>query len=124
MDKSIQEEFKKELGFTPPGIMVSDHFWAAFKRRLADYHHDVWSEEGAIPLKYRYFIALATAIFDDNEKRARLELTKAMNHGATREELLEVFKQQVWMKGAPTLVQIAPLIEMMDKKFSMKKEDL
>lgn len=121
MNENLRSEFKKEMGFTPPGIMVSEHFGQDFSRRLADYHHDVWSPEGAIPLKYRYMIALATAIFDNNEKRARLELTKAMKFGATREELMEVFKQQVWMRGAPTLVQIAPLIEMMEKKLELTK---
>lgn len=122
MDKRIRETFKSELGFTPPGIMVADHFGEAFSRRLADYHHDVWSEDGPIPLKYRYLIALATAVFDENEKRARLELSKAMKTGATRAEILEVLKQQVWMKGAPTLVWIAPLIDMMDKKLGFQNQ--
>jgi len=101
--------------------MVADNFGEEFSRRLAEFHGDVWSEEGAIPLKYRYLISLATAVFTNDEKRARLEIVKAMNQGATREEILEVFKQQVWMKGAPVLVQIAPLIEMMEKKLSMQK---
>ncbi len=73
-----------------------------------------------IPLKYRYLIALATAVFDENETRAKLEMNKAIKYGASREEIIEVLKQQVWMKGAPTLVQIAPLIKYMESKF--KKE--
>jgi len=97
--------------------MLAEKFGESFSNRIAEYHHDIWNEEGAIPLKFRYMIALATAIFDENDKRSKLELRKAINHGATKEELHEVLKQQVWMKGAPTLVQIAPLLEMIDKSF-------
>jgi 4-carboxymuconolactone decarboxylase len=117
MDNTHKKQFKNEIGWTPPGAVVSEIFGEDFANRIAEYHHDIWSEAGAIPLKYRYMIALGTAIFDNNETRAKLELRKAINHGATRDELLEVLKQQVWMKGAPTLVQIAPLVKMIDKSF-------
>jgi len=124
MDRKIHEDFKKKMGFTPPGIMVAENFGEEFSRRLADFHGDVWSEEGAIPLKYRHLMALATAVFEGNDKRSRLEIVKSMNEGATRKELMEVFKQQVWMKGSPVLVQIAPLIEMIDQKLGTKQTDL
>lgn len=117
MDKNkMKNEFKKEIGFVPPGVMVAEELGEEFQSIIGNYHHQIWSE-GVIPLKYRYMIALATAIFDDNEARARLEMNKAIKYGATKEELLEVFKQQVWMKGAPTLVQIAPLVKILNKKF-------
>ncbi len=109
-------QFKEEMGFVPPGVMVANHFGEEFQQTIAGYHHQIWGQ-GVIPLKYRYLIALATAIFDDNEKRARLEMTKAIKEGATKEEILEVIKQQIWMKGAPTIVQVAPLLEMLNKKF-------
>ena len=111
-----KQQFKDEIGFVPPGVMVADNFGEAFQQTIASYHHQIWGE-GVIPLKYRYLIALATAIFDNNEKRARLELTKAIKEGSTKEEVLEVIKQQIWMKGAPTIVQVAPLLEMLNKKF-------
>ncbi len=113
--KKLEEEFKEEIGFVPPGIMVAKNFGEDFQRILGDYHHEIWGE-GAIPLKYRYLIALATAVFDDNETRAKLEMGKAIKNGATKEEILEVLKQQVWMKGAPTLVKIVPLIKYMESK--------
>lgn len=115
LDEKKKKEFKDEIGFVPPGVMVAQNFGKEFQDMIADYHHMIWGE-GVIPLKYRYMIALATAIFDDNEKRAQLELTKAINHGATRQELIEVLMQQVWMKGAPTMVQIAPLLNVINKK--------
>lgn len=116
LDEKKKKEFQEEIGFVPPGVMVAQNFGDDFQNMIAEYHHQVWGE-GVIPLKYRYMIALATAIFDDNSTRAKLELTKAIKHGATKEELTEVLLQQVWMKGAPTMVQIAPLFEMIKKKF-------
>ena len=121
MDKTIQNEFKREMGFTPPGIMVSDKFGQDFSRLMTDFHHSVWSDEDAIPIKYRHLMSLATAVYGNDEKRSRLEIVKAINQGATMEEFLDVFKQQVWIKGAPTLVQIAPLIEMLEIKLGTKK---
>lgn len=110
--KKLQEEFKDEIGFVPPGVMVSQRFGEGFQEIITKYHHEIWGE-GVIPLKYRYFIALGTAVFDNNETRAKLEMNKAIKYGATRDEIIEVLKQQVWMKGAPTLVEIAPLIKYM-----------
>lgn len=111
-----KEIFKNEIGFIPPGVMVAENFGKEFQDTIANYHHQIWGES-VIPLKYRYMIALATAIFDDNETRAKLELKKAIDAGATKEELLEVIKQQIWMKGSPTIVQVTPLIQMINKKF-------
>lgn len=113
-DKDI---FQEEIGFVPPGVMVAEHFGEAFQKTIADYHHQIW-QGGVIPLKYRYMIALATAIFENNEQRAKLELRKAIKEGASKEELLEVIQQQIWMKGAPTILQVAPLLQMIQKKFA------
>ncbi|MBF8983214.1 carboxymuconolactone decarboxylase family protein [Lutibacter sp. B2] len=117
--KKLQEEFKEEIGFVPPGVMVSNAFGDDFQKIISEYHHEIW-REGVIPLKYRYLIALATAVFDENESRAKLEMNKAIKYNATKEEILEVLKQQVWMKGAPTLLQIAPLVKYMGSKFNNK----
>ncbi len=106
-------EFKRQFGFVPPCGMGAGDLGEDMQKIISDYHHAVWSE-GVIPLKYRYLIALATAIYGDDDIRAKLELLKALNHGATREEIIEVFRQQVWMKGAPTIVKINPLIKYLD----------
>lgn len=111
-----KKHLKEENGFLPPGLMVAEAFGEEFTEVLNSYHKEIWGT-GVIPLKYRYLIATATAVFDNNEKRAKLEIKKAVKHGATKEELIEVIKQQVWMLGAPSLVQVAPLIQFINKKF-------
>lgn len=115
LDKNKKEYFKQAQGFIPPGVMVAENFGEEFQETITSYHHQIWGE-GVIPKKYRYMIALATAIFDNNEQRAKLEMRKAIQEGATKEELLEVIKQQIWMKGAPTILQVAPLIQIINQK--------
>lgn len=117
LNSKDKEVFQEEIGFVPPGVMVAQHFGEEFQQTIANYHHQIW-QGGVIPLKYRYMIALATAIFENNEQRAKLELRKAIKEGATKEELLEVIQQQIWMKGAPTILQVAPLLQMIEKKFA------
>lgn len=119
LDKKDKKMFKEEVGFVPPGVMIAENVGEEFQKTIADYHHQIWGE-GVIPLKYRYLIAFATAIFDNNERRAKLEMVKAIKEGATKDELFEVIKQQIWMKGAPTMVQVAPLVEMINKKFQAR----
>lgn len=116
IDQKDKEYYEEKQGFVPPGVMVAQNFGKEFQETISAYHHQIWGE-GVIPLKYRYMIALATAIFDDNEQRAKLEMRKAIQEGATKAELLEVIQQQIWMKGAPTILQVAALVQIINKKF-------
>lgn len=115
-DKKSLKDIKENLGFIPPGIMVSKKLGEDFENIIEQYHEEIWEKESPIPIKYRYFMAIATAIFEKNEKRARLEIKKAIDVGANKEELLDVIKQQIWMKGAPMLVFVAPLVKFIEKK--------
>ncbi|MBM7624741.1 carboxymuconolactone decarboxylase family protein [Sporohalobacter salinus] len=118
--KEMKEKFKEELGFIPPGIMSGEELGDDFQKIISDYHDIVWRDE-VISLKYKYLIALSTAIFDDHEARAKLELKKAVKEGASKEEVIEVLRQVVWLKGTPTLVNIAPIISFMNKLFDRKE---
>ncbi len=116
MKASDKDRFKAEIGWIPPGVKLSECFGEAFQERLSDYHHEIWGAS-EMPLKYRYLMALATAIATNHDKRMVLEMRKAINAGATKGEIIDTLKQQVWMFGSPTLVSIAPLIEMLNKSF-------
>lgn len=112
--QKLRQTFKDQFGFYPPCSVGAAGLGEDIEALLTQYHHIIW-KDGVIPLKYRYLIALATAVYDEDETRAKLELLKALRHGATREEILEVLRQQVWMRGAPLVVKIAPLLSFMDK---------
>lgn len=115
-------EFKKQFGFVPPCGMGAADLGEDMQKLISEYHRLIWSE-GVIPLKYRYLIALATAVYGDDDVRAKLELLKALNHGASREEIIEVFRQQVWMKGAHTIVKLNPLIKYMDTIYATARRN-
>lgn len=118
---NVKGEFKNEMGFTPPGIMVAEKLGLDMQHLLSDYHHLIWRDE-VIPLKYKYLIALASAIFDDHKTRIMLELKKAVANGASRAEIIEVLRQIVWLKGAPALVNLAPIIKYLDRYFPENQE--
>lgn len=106
----LRTAFKEQFGFLPPCNVGAAELGQDMEDLITQYHHLIW-EEGVIPLKYRYLIALATAVYSEDDTRAKLELLKAVRHGATRAEVVEVLRQQVWMRGAPLVVKIAPLLK-------------
>lgn len=112
--EEMKQKFKDELGLIPPGIMVGEELGDDFQQLISKYHEIVWRDE-VIPLKYKYLIALSSAVFAGQEKRAKLELKKAIKYGANREEVIEVLRQVVWLKGAPTLVELSPILSYLDK---------
>lgn len=114
---AMRELFKEQFGFYPPCQLGAAQLGSDMEEIITQYHHAIWGEEreSILPLKYRYLIALATAVYSEDETRAKLELLKALRHGVTRQEIMEVLRQQVWMRGAPLIVKIIPLIQFMEK---------
>lgn len=107
--KEMRALFKEHFGFIPPCQLGAAELGDDMGRIFGEFHQLTW-QEGHIPLKYRYLMALATAVYGGEEQRARLELLKALRHGATRAEVVEVLQQQVWLRGAPLLAKIIPLL--------------
>ena len=120
--QEMKEEFRQEMGFIPPGICTGEELGEDMQEVMAEYHELIWRDK-VIPVKYKYLIALSTAVFDDHETRAKLELKKAVKNGATREEIIEVLRQVVWLKGAPTLVKLAPLLKFMKQQLAKQEEE-
>ena len=118
--EEMKEKFQSELGFIPPGVFTGESLGEDFQEIISDYHDIVWRDE-VIPLKYKYLIALSSAIFDDHEERAKLEMKKAIKEGATKDEIIEVLRQVVWLKGAPTLVKLTPLLNFMHKQLNKEE---
>lgn len=112
--EEIRQIFKEQFGFFPPCSVGAADLGEDMEDLITQYHHLIWGE-GVIPLKYRYLIALATAVYSEDDTRAKLELLKAIRHGATKEEVVEVLRQQVWMRGAPLIVKIIPLLKFLEK---------
>lgn len=112
--EEIRQIFKEQFGFFPPCNVGANELGEDMGDLISQYHHLIWGE-GVIPIKYRYLMALATAVYSEDDTRAKLELLKAVRNGATKEEIVEVLRQQVWMRGAPLIVKIVPLLKFLDK---------
>jgi 4-carboxymuconolactone decarboxylase len=89
-----------------PGVSTAERLGPEFGRLLADYHARIWGQEGAVPFKYKYLMALATAVTGRERDRALLEARKALAYGATPEEVRETLELGVWLGGSPLLMEV------------------
>ena len=102
-----------------PGVSMADRLGPEFGRLIADYHGRIWGREGAIPFKYKYLMALATAVTGREPQRAVLEANKALAHGATAEEIRETLELAVWLGGSPLLLEIVgPVLRFVEKRLA------
>ena len=102
-----------------PGVSVAERLGPEFGRLIADYHGRIWGREGAIPFKYKYLMALATAVTGRERERALLEANKALAHGATAEEIRETLELAVWLGGSPLLLEIVgPVLRFVEKRLA------
>jgi len=102
-----------------PGVSLAERLAPEFGRLIADYHGRIWGREGAIPLKYKYLMALATAVTGRERERALLETNKALAHGATTEEIRETLELAVWLGGSPLLLEIVgPVLRFVEKRLA------
>jgi len=89
-----------------PGVTTAEHLGPEFGRLIADYHARIWGREGAVPFKYKYLMALATAVTGRERERALLEARKALAYGATRDQIRETLELGVWLGGSPLLMEV------------------
>jgi len=102
-----------------PGVSMAERLAPEFGRLIADYHGLIWGREGAIPFKYKYLMALATAVTGREPQRAVLETNKALAHGATAEEIRETLELAVWLGGSPLLLEIAgPVLRFLEARLA------
>ena len=102
-----------------PGVSLADRLAPEFGRLIADYHGRIWGREGAIPLKYKYLMALATAVTGREPQRALLEANKAIVHGATADAIRETLELAVWLGGSPLLLEIVgPVLRFLEARLA------
>ena len=112
------KEAEEKLGFTPPAFKTAEQLGDDFKEVIGDYYQIIYKED-VIPLKYKYLMAIATGIMAEHKPKVMIDTKKALQFGATKEEIIEVLRMCVWWKGAPTLVKIVPdVLNYLNKKDS------
>ncbi len=102
-----------------PGVAMAGRLGAGFDELIADYHGRIWGPGGTIPPKFKYLMALATAVTGREKQRALLEANKALAHGATLEEVRETLELCVWLGGSPLILQVAaPVMRFVEKRLA------
>ncbi len=105
--KGINEKVKEELGLIPPAFKIAEKLGDDFKDLIGDYYELIYTDD-VIPYKYKYLMAIATAIMAEHKAKAMIDTKKALKYGATPEEVKEVLRMTIWWTGAPTMVKIVP----------------
>ncbi len=116
-EKHISEQEAKEtLGFTPPAFKIAQKLGDDFMNVIGDYYRIIYTDD-VIPLKYKYLMAIATGIMAEHKSKVMVDTKKALQFGATREEIIEVLRMCVWWNGAPQMMKIIPdVLSYLDKK--------
>ena len=99
-----------------PGVATAGHLAPEFQQLIGAYHHRIWSG-GNIPLKYKYLMALTTAVTGRERERALLETNKSLAYGASAAEIRETLELAVWLGGSPLLVEVVgPVLRFLEKR--------
>lgn len=120
--RHVKEEFIEETGYWHPGYDAWLRLDPAFFERFAELAAHPW-RHGSLEPKTRAFVSLAAnaAATTRYSEGIRVHLGNALDHGATVEEILEVFQLvsvqgiQSVVIGTPILVELAGLPEGVDE---------
>jgi len=111
-----EQEAQEQLGFTPPAFKMAEKLGEDFMQVIGDYYRIIYTDD-VIPLKYKYLMAIATGIMAEHKSKVMIDTKKALQFGATREEIIEVLRMCVWWNGAPQLMKLVPdVLSYLDKK--------
>ncbi|MFW5996185.1 MAG: carboxymuconolactone decarboxylase family protein [Halanaerobiaceae bacterium] len=114
--QDINERVKEELGLIPPAFKIAEKLGDDFKDVIGDYYEIIYTDD-VLPLKYKYLMAIATAIMAEHKPKAMVDTKKALKYGATPREVKEVLRMTIWWCGAPTMVKIVPdILQYLEKK--------
>jgi len=103
------EQIEEQLGFVPPALNIAEKLGEDYADVIADYFNVVYRDEVISP-KYKALLGIATGIMAEHKSKVLMDVKKAYESGANKEEIIEVLRMMVWWCGAPTLVNILPQV--------------
>ncbi|MFP4546078.1 MAG: carboxymuconolactone decarboxylase family protein [Methanomassiliicoccales archaeon] len=114
-----KEEVEDWVGYVPLVLngagKLDEETGGHLERAMADLYKDVWNE-GALPRKYKHLIAVAVALVERHEGQTHKVLDKAKRAGASDEEIYEVLKLVLWLRGVPAFVNGERMLSGMMKR--------
>ncbi|MFQ5878901.1 MAG: carboxymuconolactone decarboxylase family protein [Dehalococcoidia bacterium] len=103
-------EMRRKRGYLTPGhelaARMDPEFTEAYNRlvALSNLHEGVPTEGKALPVKYRELIYCAILAHRGFEYGVKVHIRRALELGATPQELLEAFEATVICGGGPTFL--------------------
>lgn len=103
--KELTEQLKKDRGYLYPEWEMAAEVDPEFMQAYNEVYKRCLKEEKALPLKYRELIASAIIAFRGEPDSLYLHLKRAMEFGATKEEIFEAFQATLIPGGALTFLR-------------------
>lgn len=108
--EAMIEEMRRKRGYLLPGhelvARMDPEFTEAYNRlvALSNLHEGVPTAGKALPAKYRELIYCAVLAHRGSEYGVKVHIRRALEMGATPQELLEAFESTVICGGGPTFL--------------------
>ena len=108
--EALIEEMRRKRGYLSPGhelaARMDREFMEAYNRlvSLANLHEGAPTEGKALPAKYREIIYCVILAHRGHEYGTKVHMRRALQQGATPQELLEAFEATVICGGGPTFL--------------------
>lgn len=95
-------------------LEIADKISPQLKDAIRSLYSIIW-RDGALPLKFKHLIALALSIcYGVEEGQAHKIMVRALEAGATKEEIVETILVTTWLSGIPALVASRSLLEKLE----------
>ena len=112
-------DLEDKIGYVPLVLTgagkIDEEIGGRLEQIVADLYDDVWNE-GALSRKHKHLIALAIALVERQEGQSNKVLEKAKRAGASDEEIYEVLKLVLWLRGVPAFVHGERMLQGMMKR--------
>ncbi|MBI3989312.1 MAG: carboxymuconolactone decarboxylase family protein [candidate division NC10 bacterium] len=103
--KALAEQLRKDRGYLYPEWEMAAEVDPDFMTAYNEVYKKCLKEEKTLPLKYRELIASAIIAFRGEPDSLYLHLKRAMEFGATKEEIFEAFQATLIPGGALTFLR-------------------
>lgn len=100
--QKILEEMSSKLGFTPGILETLKELEPEFMDKYSMCNSGIL-QDGALPAKTKILMALAVVASKQCEACVASQMKSAINHGATKEEIMEVMEVIFITSGAPAV---------------------
>jgi len=113
--KEILESMGEKMGFTPGILETLEELDPEFLHKYRRCDHKILTD-GALPAKTKVLMALAVVASKQCESCTMAQMKSALNHGATKEEIMETMDVIFMTSGAPAVAACREALKLLKEK--------